>query len=207
MNREQFLNIIKASLTAFTEEEKKEILYDYEEHFRIGLQNDKTEEEIIKELGSPDDIAKQYKGNIETGKLESNSYTESTIEDTQYSQVKFEQRSIFPSIIAALALGFFNFVFVIWIFIAAVATLFGLSAGAIAIAFSGFVVTLEPILKPLFPSHISFPSNIPYDITILFGIGTAALGALFCIGLFYLIKYFYLATVKYIKWNISIIRR
>lgn len=207
MNREQFLNTLTASLTTFTEEEKREILYDYEEHFRIGLQNGKTEELIIEELGSPDDIARQYKGSIEAEKEENNSYTENTTESNQYSQVRFEQRSIVPSIIAFLALGFFNLVFVIWIFIAAGATLFGLTAAAISITFAGIVVTLEPILMPLFPSHISFPSNIPFDLTILFGIGTAALGVLFCIGLFYLIKYFYFATVKYIKWNISIIRR
>lgn len=207
MNKEQFLKTLETSLTTFTEEEKKDILYDYEEHFRMGLENGKTEEVLIEELGIPDDIARQYKGNIETEKLENNSYTENNNESTMYSQVQFDQRSIIPSIIATLALGFFNLVFVIWLFIAAGATLFGLTAAAIAIAVSGIIVTLAPILTPLFPNYINLPSNIPNVLAILFGIGTAALGALFCIGLFYLIKYFCLLAIKYIKWNISIIRR
>jgi uncharacterized membrane protein len=202
VNKEEFLKTLEASLKTFTLEEKKDILYDYEEHFRIGLQNGKTEEELIKELGSPNDIAKQYKSNID-----SPSYTENIGEPLKYEQVKLDERSIVPSIISALALGFFNLIFVIWIFIAAGATLFGLAAAAIALTTAGIVVTLGPILVHLFPSNVFIPSNIPYDLTILFGIGTAALGALFCIGIFYLVKYFYFAAVKYIKWNIAIIRK
>lgn len=202
MNKEEFLKTLEASLKAFTLEEKKDILYDYEEHFRIGLQNGKTEEELIKELGSPNDIAKQYKSNIEYLP-----YTENISEPLKYEQAKLHDRSIVPSIISALALGFFNLIFVLWIFIAAGATLFGLAAAAIAITTSGIIVTLAPILAPLFSGSIFMPSNIPYVLTILFGIGTAALGALFCIGIFYLSRYFYFAAVKYIKWNITIIRK
>lgn len=207
MNREQFLKTLEASLKNFTEEDKKDILYDYEEHFRIGVQNGKTEEELIEELGSPDDIAKQYKGSIDTEKLESTSYNKDNTDSSKYSQVRLEQSSIVPSIIATLALGFFNLIFVIWIFIAIGATLFGLAAAAIGVTFSGVAVTFGPFLAPLFSGSISMPSNIPYNLTILFGIGTTALGALFSIGVFYLIKYFYFVTVKYIKWNISIIKR
>lgn len=68
MNKDEFLKTQETSLTAFNQEEKKDILYDYEEHFRIGHQNGKTDEELINELGGPDDIAKQYSGNIKRKK-------------------------------------------------------------------------------------------------------------------------------------------
>ncbi|MFL0269453.1 HAAS signaling domain-containing protein [Candidatus Clostridium radicumherbarum] len=207
MNRDEFIKTLEASLTTFNQEEKKDILYDYEEHFRIGLQNGKTDEELIKELGSPSDIAKQYSGNFEEEKVEFNSYSDSNIDYRDHSTLKSNERSIIPSIIAALALSFFNLIFVIWIFVAAGAALIGLAAAAISIAVSGLLVTLSPIFAPLFPNYINLPSSVPFILTVLFGIGTTALGALFCIGLFYVIKYFCLAVNKYIKWNISIIKR
>jgi uncharacterized membrane protein len=207
MNRDEFLKTLETSLTAFNQEEKKDILYDYEEHFRIGLQNGKTDDELINELGSPADIAKQYNLNNEPEKGKFNSYAESTIDYRDHSTLKNNERSIIPSIIAALALGFFNLVFVIWLFIAVGAALIGLAAAAISITVSGLIVTLSPILAPLFPNYINLPSNMSFVLTVLLGIGTIALGALFCIGLFYAIKYFCLAVNKYIKWNISIIKR
>lgn len=207
MNKEQFLKTLEDSLSNFTEEEKGDILYDYEEHFRIGHQNNKTDEELIKELGSPSDIAKQYSGNTELETQEFNFYSESTAEYKEHSSIKSDQRSIIPSIIAALALGFFNLVFVIWLFIAASAALIGLAAAAISITVSGIVVILSPVFAPLFPNYINLNSNMSFILTVILGIGTIALGALFCIGLFYVIKYFCIAVNKYIKWNISIIKR
>lgn len=204
MNRDEFLKTLETSLHAFNQEEKKDILYDYEEHFRIGLQNGKTDDELINELGSPADIAKQYSVNSESEKREFNSYSEGNIEHLTFQN---NEKSIIPSIIAALALGFFNLIFVIWIFVAAGAALIGLAAAAISITLSGLIVTLSPIFVPLFPNYINLPSNMSFVLTVLLGIGTIALGALFCIGLFYAIKYFCLAVNKYIKWNISIIKR
>lgn len=217
MNREQFLKTLEASLAAFTEEERKDILYDYEEHIRIGLESGKTEDELIEELGSPEDIARQYKGGSDTER-EQNLYDEiraSISNNTAFAEEppttpiyieKKPERNIGSSILATLALGFFNIVFVIWIFVAFGAALFGFAVAAIAIAFSGLVATFAPIITPIFPVAVSMPSNMPYAIILLLGIGTTALGALFCIGVFYLIKYFCIITYKYIKWNISIIK-
>lgn len=41
MTKEQFLTQLKRSISGLKETEKKEILYDYEEHFRMGLENKK----------------------------------------------------------------------------------------------------------------------------------------------------------------------
>ncbi len=61
MNKKEFLHILEISLSDFKDEERKEILYDYEEHFRIGEESGKSEEELIKELGDPNNIANQYR--------------------------------------------------------------------------------------------------------------------------------------------------
>lgn len=60
MDKEEFLKSIKKALDKCSETERAEILYDYEEHFLIGRENGKTEEEICKELGNPDEIAENY---------------------------------------------------------------------------------------------------------------------------------------------------
>lgn len=60
MKKDDFLGKLGNSLGNIPEEEKKDILYDYEEHFRIGSENGKSEEEIAELLGDPVGIAKQY---------------------------------------------------------------------------------------------------------------------------------------------------
>lgn len=60
MNKEEFLREIEKALDKISEKERAEILYDYEEHFMIGKENGKTEEEICLELGSPKEIANNY---------------------------------------------------------------------------------------------------------------------------------------------------
>ena len=40
--------------------DKADIISDYEEHFRVGLENGKTESEIAASLGSPYDVANQF---------------------------------------------------------------------------------------------------------------------------------------------------
>ena len=61
MTKEQFLIQLKRSLSGLSEDEKKEILYDYEEHFRIGLENKRAEEEIAESLGNPKVLGKAFK--------------------------------------------------------------------------------------------------------------------------------------------------
>lgn len=58
MNKEQFLKELSNQLRKLSEEERKDILLDYEEHFQFGIEEGKTESEIIKGLGSPKAIAK-----------------------------------------------------------------------------------------------------------------------------------------------------
>lgn len=60
MNKEEFLTSIKNSLEGIPEKELKDILYDYEEHFTIGLAEGKTEEQICEELGDPKEIGRNY---------------------------------------------------------------------------------------------------------------------------------------------------
>ena len=61
LTKQEYLKELRKNLKGFSQDEIDDILYDYEEHFSIGLSSGKTEEEIAEDLGDPKDIADQYK--------------------------------------------------------------------------------------------------------------------------------------------------
>lgn len=187
----EFMDALRHYLSDFSNVEKEEILYDYEEHFRIGMESGKTEDELIKELGSPRDIAAQYRNT-----------DDNVINDNKVNS----NQSIGGSIGIFIALAFFNLVFVLGPYLGIVATLIGMCCGAIATLIGGLGIIIGIILIPIFPGLVSIPNGIPEVSIFLVGIGTIALGILFCIGMFYLIRFFVEITVKYVKWNIKTIK-
>ncbi|QUH21000.1 DUF4097 family beta strand repeat-containing protein [Alkaliphilus sp. B6464] len=61
MNRKVYLEQLKFALQGMPNDELQDILYDYEEHFDIGLSKGKSEAEISNELGDPQQVANNYK--------------------------------------------------------------------------------------------------------------------------------------------------
>lgn len=187
----EFMDALRHYLSDFGNGEREEILYDYEEHFRIGMESGKTEDELIKELGSPKDIAAQYRN------ADENVITNSKVNSNH---------STIGSVGIFIALVFFNLVFVLGIYLGILGALIGMCCAAIGVSVAGIAVSVCIILRPIIPENVVIPSGIP-DISVFFvGIGTTALGILFCIGMFYLVKYFMVVTVKYVKWNIKTIK-
>ncbi|SUB74782.1 DUF1700 domain-containing protein [Peptoniphilus indolicus] len=62
MNKKDYLNLLRYHLGELPKIVVDDIIYDYEEHFNLGIEQGKTEEKIAEELGYPDDIAKEYLG-------------------------------------------------------------------------------------------------------------------------------------------------
>lgn len=59
MKKEEYMGALKSALVGFDEELVQEIVTDYEERFRIGTENGKTEETVIQELGSIKDLVEE----------------------------------------------------------------------------------------------------------------------------------------------------
>lgn len=57
MTKQEYMKKLKKLLP---EKDKKDILLDYEEHFLTGINEGKSEEEIAEELGSPEEVVKEY---------------------------------------------------------------------------------------------------------------------------------------------------
>jgi uncharacterized membrane protein len=190
MNKEQFLSQLKRSLSGIPEEEKKEILYDYEEHFRSGLENGQEEEDIARSLGNPRVLGKSYR-------------IESLLDKERGGN---RASNILRAVFASLSLGFFNVIITIPLLAGLFAGLAGLWAGAVSLAVSGVAVIVGVILQPLFPAFISLGGmNI---IALVFaGIGISALGLLSVIGMWKLSQLFFRMTAKYVQFNLRIIKK
>lgn len=190
MTKQEFLDILSQSLKV-SEAEKKDIIYDYEEHFSIGIENGKTEQELINELGDPKTIAKQY----------------TAAQNLQRAKETPSTKNIFIAVLSAVSLGFFNLIFVLGPFLGLICLILGLFVASCGITISGIGMMFGTMLGPIFPNLIGIAAEIPYSALLLFGIGMTALGILCFIGSYYAAKYFYNITIKYLKWNLNIIKK
>ncbi|MCX7708460.1 MAG: DUF1700 domain-containing protein [Clostridia bacterium] len=189
MNKHEFLTTLKNNLASMPEAEKGEILYDYEEHFRIGQEDGKSEEEIAASLGDPRFIARQFKADFSINQAATNT----------------SAGNIFKAVLATVGLGFFNLVFVFGPFMGLVGALIVFFAAALGVTVGGLGTLLVVFLAPAFPDFIAM--DVSPVVAVFMSIGTTCLGLLMFIGCCYLAKFFYKGTVKYLKWNMDIITR
>ena len=187
MNRKEFLGRLSELIKDIPEEEKKDILFDYEEHFRTGLEKGRKEEEIAASLGDPKIIAKQSRASCILKEAEKTT----------------SAGNIMRAIFAAVGLGFFNLVIVLGPAIGLMGILVALFATAFAITVSGAAVLFGTLMGLVFAWNIYIPFAAVVSIPL--GIGLTALGLLFIIGAFYLTKFFYKLSISYLKMNLQII--
>lgn len=62
MTKTEYLNDLYNRLSFLPQQERMDIMHDYEEHFAAGAEKGKTEEQICRELGSPEMNARQFGG-------------------------------------------------------------------------------------------------------------------------------------------------
>lgn len=189
MNKRDFLNELGRQLGNIAEDDKREILYDYEEHFRMGLSEGKTEEEVARSLGDPKTIARQFKADSALRQAQTNT----------------SAGNIFRAVFAAGLLGFFNLVFVLAPFICVVAVLFSFFVVAFCIAASGILFFVVSLLSPFFPQTIDMGTNFLFASSA--SVAVTCFGMLFFIGMCYAVKYFFKWTISYLRWNFDFIKR
>ncbi|OPJ54573.1 DUF4097 family beta strand repeat-containing protein [Clostridium oryzae] len=76
MDKQDFMRELKRELSDFNEEQRNQILYDYEKQFKMGEENGKNNIQLLREFGNPRDIAAQYRSsaykNAEAWNIENN---------------------------------------------------------------------------------------------------------------------------------------
>jgi uncharacterized membrane protein len=189
MTRNEYLNKLKSYLSSLREGELREILLDYEEHFNIGRDKGKTDDEISSELGSPKEVAESILSTINTHGDNKDAPTQ------KYDSNDGPRRFL----IFLLLLGL-NLVFVLGPVTAVLGIIVGIFGAGI-----GFVVGgIGLIFGAPFAGFIS--GFVPGILTsVSFGIGLSALGGLVFILGVALGKLFYRLMSMYIDWNKRII--
>jgi uncharacterized membrane protein len=194
MNKDEYMEKLTKLLKRLPKEEREDIISDYEEHFMIGLEKGRSEEEISKALGSPSNVAKQIKAE----------YMVKRAEDKQSAG------SMFEAVLAAAGLGIFNLIFVAvpaMILVAILLTLFVLGG---AMVFGGIYLTLANVIQPILPQYnfnlVTNGGIFGIFAGVLGGIGLTILGLALLVGLVYVSKLFYGLAIKYLKMNVGIIK-
>lgn len=188
-NEQEYIRILRSRLEGtLPSDELEDILYDYSEHFRIGRANGRSEDELFRSLGSPEDVAREMRAIYLVRKAEDNK----------------SAGNIVHAVLATLGLGLFNLVFVLLPFILFVILLLVVFILGILLAVSGPAAFIYAILQLLgVPAFAIWQSPLAGA---FFSIGITSLGLLLVIGDYYLARFFYRIGIRYLKWNISIIK-
>jgi uncharacterized membrane protein len=187
MNKKDFMYKLSLYLGGIPEEDRQDVISDFEEHFKEGLSEGRTEEEIAGSLGDPKSLANQFKASILVSEAEK---TTSAV-------------NIIRAVFATLGLGFLNLVFILGPFIAIAVIPVALFAIAIAITAAGITTFFAAIFGPMFLQY--FTVLINPAVAIFGSIGVTCFGILFFVGGIYLAKLLYRLFVRYIKFNLRII--
>jgi len=205
MKKKEFLEELDKILTEKKCPDKEDIIKDFEEHFVIGQEEGKSEEEIAKLLGNPSDIAEQFKEEIEEieeTKKKKPAIVNEPVKDN--NQTKKENDSS-TKLILALCLIFFNLVFVLGLVTGLFGALIGFIAAFITVAVTGIVLVIVGILG-LILGTVIIPTSLMALALMFSGIGTTALGILGTMAAVWLTIQFCKLLVKYCEWNVKVIR-
>ncbi len=187
-NEQEFIRILRSRLEGtLPRDEIDDIVSDYAEHFSIGKGNGRTDEELWRSLGSPEDVAREIR----------------IMHLVKKAENVRSCRNIFHAVIATLGLGLFNLVFVLVPFILLVLMLLFVFIIGVVFAIFGPVAFLSSVLQlagvPAFALWLSPGAGI------FISTGMTSLGLLLIIGDYYLARFFYHVGIQYLKWNISTI--
>ena len=187
-NEQEFIRILKDRLEGtLPQDELDDIVSDYAEHFRMGKESGRTDEELWKSLGSPDDIAREIRAVHLVKKAEN---------------VK-SCGNIFHAVLATLGLGLFNLVFVLAPFIVLVVMLLVIFILGILFTLCGPVTLIYSVLQ--MAGHPAFAIWLNPLAGVFISVGLTTTGLLLIIGDYYLARFFYRIGIRYLKWNISVI--
>ncbi len=180
MNRNEFIKTLEANLKGLPSSEKKEILYDYKEYFQIGLKSGKTEAALAKELGNPKNLAKEHQTEY---------HVKHALKEKSFSNLG-------RALVAGISLSFFNLVFLLGPILAIMAIYLGIGVVALAFILSPFTIWNSDFF-------IGIDGNAP---KIFVSMTLLSVGILIGLGMIYMGKLFYEFILRYIKFNVGIIK-
>ncbi|WP_071458854.1 HAAS signaling domain-containing protein [Bacillus massilinigeriensis] len=178
MNKEQFLKQLNASLERLPQDERQDILQDYEEYFAIGLEKGKTEQEISASLGNPKQISRELTVSYRLDQVEQ----------------KTTAGNVMRAVWAVIGLGFFNLVIVLAPFVALVGVIIAGWVSAIC-----FILAPFSVLINLFLGTFRW-----FDL--FFTVGLCGIGIFLAMGMFFATSAISKGFIRYMKFNASLVK-
>lgn len=123
MTGDAFLRQLESKLHTLPPAERKDILYDYQEHIRIASENGSSEADAVAALGAPQAIAKELLADYGVRRAE---------RDQSF-------RSVLRAVLASISLSFFNIVFIL-------GPVIGAYAVCIVLSVVGIVLCVIPLI-------------------------------------------------------------
>lgn len=184
MKKKTFLKQLEEELSSLPQDDIDDIIEDYNEYFAEGKKDKRTEEDLVKGLGNPKQLAKNLKAEYHIKKAK------------EGPSVK----NILKAILASVSLGLFNIIILLGPVIAAFAVIISLYA----VIFSLFVASVA-VFAVSFP--ITFLSSVIVGIAVFFAsIALVSVAVLLLLAVNFITKYFLKGLVAYMKLNIKIVR-
>ena len=180
MTKYNFLNELDRRLAKLPEEDRREIMRDYEEHFENAIEAGKSDEEVIATLGTVEKIAKEVAADYHV----------------ELARERSDVSSVFRAIFAVGGLGFLNLVFVLGPAIAIGGVIF-------AIGVSGVAFIASPILLLLF-SGIGLQPFTWFEF--FSSLVACGIGIFMSIGAYYMTKWAIKLTTRYLAFNLRVVR-
>ncbi|MCK5731563.1 MAG: DUF1700 domain-containing protein [Tenericutes bacterium] len=172
MNKKDFFKELKKELENNNISEIEDIIRDFEEHFEPKLEEGKTEEEITRKIGNPQDIA--------------NDYANHSINEEGHKNHKSNRINVL--------LLFILDIFVVPLYIALFAVVLTLGVASITFLTLGFSLIFSINIESLIPS-------MPYISSLIFGIGIISVFIVFAIGTIYMYLYVRQWGRVYLRWH------
>ena len=171
MNKKTYLNTLNKHLKNISDEERADILDEYETHFISGIEDGQTEDMIAKELNAT----------LALDRAETNN----------------KVGNVWQAIISVMGLGILNFFVILIPFVIIISILFSF----IVTTLSLLITPAMLIVKGLYNGFDAIQSIDVYVVITSFGLGLMIFTVTYL-----LTKWSYKLFVKYLRWNISIVK-
>lgn len=181
MTKEEYLNTLYQRLRGMSESEKRDIVAEYENHFIEGLHDGKSEQEIISMLGSPKEMARSINAENAVNHAEESKNTS----------------NIAQAMLTVLGLSILNFILIT----GPLMVIFGILLSIVLTSIAFLITPFALVYQYYFLAEGILVEDI-FAVVGWFGLGLILI-VLFII----IVKWSYILSVKYLKWNIKLVKR